>query len=267
MSTAAAKKEKRDRQLFFDREEKFAILSTMIRKTAGIFIGVFFLLNSLSFAHPFRPGEKLSYTIKLIGIPAGSQVLQVKEIVEDGTGPLYLLTSKVKSSGVVSFFFHLEDEIESYVDAKTLFPRFVRIKIQEDSRRENVEVEIKKEDKIKAFIWDKKRERKWEKKLSSPPLDMLSLIYWIRAQDLKIGKKYEVLLLDIPGSFKKIQFEISGLDKAYTYLGVFSALVCEQKGVENGIKVWFSQDKRHLPLYIQIATPFGYLKAILREIG
>jgi len=241
----------------------------MIRKiVAGIFILVFFTGISPCFSFPFSEGETLLYTIKLIGIPAGNQVLKVEETIKEKEGSLYFLTSKVESSGIVSVFFQLKDEVESYVDTETLYPQLVRINIKENSRREKIEVKIRKDkDKIRAFIWDKVRDKKWVRELSSPPLDILSLVYWIRAQNLKVGKKFEVLLLDTPGSFKNIKFEVSREDKAYTYLGVFPAFVCEQKGVKNGISVWFSQDKRHLPLYIQVNTPFGYLTAILQKLN
>lgn len=239
----------------------------MMRKILGIFAIVFFLLNSSSLAHPFKAGEKLCYTIKIVGIPAGSQVLEVQKVTGSEQNPLYVLSSRIKSSGVISFLFQMEDKIKSYVDVETLYPRLVKINIQENSRVENMEVKIENEDsKIEATVWDKKRKRKWTEQLSSPPLDMLSVIYWIRAQELKIGKKFEVLLLDTPGSFKNVQFEISGTEKAYTYLGVFPAFICQQTGTKGKIKIWLSKDERHLPLYIQISTPLGFLTAILQDM-
>jgi len=241
-----------------------------MKKLLGILIlALLFLLNPLPcFAHPFKVGEELHYIIKLIGIPAGSQVLKVEEVVEDEGDSLYALSSEVESFGVVSLFFQMEDKIKSYVDTETLYPRLVKINIRENSRIETMEVRIENEDsKIKAIIWNKKEEKKWTKELSIPPLDILSLIYWIRTQDLEVGRKFEVLLLDTPGNFKSVEFEVSGVDKAYTYLGVFPAFICQQIGVKNGIKVWFSKDERHLPLYIQINTPLGFLTAILQEVN
>ncbi|MBE0478365.1 DUF3108 domain-containing protein [Candidatus Aerophobetes bacterium] len=238
----------------------------MLKNILIIFTVVFLLANSPSLAHPFRVGEKLSYTIKLMGIPAGEQILEIKDIIEEDTRSLYVLSSTVRSTGIVSLFFQMEDKIESHVDVKTLYPRFVRIKIKENSRVEDIEVKIEEGDSIKATLYDKKREREWIEKIASTPLDILSLVYWIRNQELEVGKKFDVLLLDIPGSFKEIQFEVSGVEKAYTYLGTFPAFVCKQLETDNPIRVWISQDERRLPLYIQVTTSFGLLTAILRDV-
>ena len=246
----------------------FAILnSEMIKKIICLFFFIFFTGTLSCFAHPFYEGERLSYVIKLMGIPVGTQVLKVEDVIQEGEKSLYLLTSMVKTSGIASIFFDMDDRVESIVDSETFYPRFVRIKIKENSRREEIEAKIKENrENIKAFLWDKRRGKKWEEELSSSPLDILSLVYWIRAQKLEVGKKFEVLLLDIPGKFEPINFEVVREDKAYTYLGVFPALVCEQKNVKGRIRVWFSRDERHLPLYIQVDTSLGYLTAILRKV-
>ena len=184
----------------------------MLKKLIATLFLVVFLLNfpSLSLAHPFEVGEKLVYTIKLIGIPAGTQVLKVEGITESEDGPLYFLSSKLTTSGIISLFYHMENEIESYVDVETLHSRLVKMKVQENSQVKELEIVIKKEEHIEAFFQDQKSNKKWTKQLSSFPLDMLSLIYWGRSQELKIGQKYDVLLLDASGNFNDIQFEISG---------------------------------------------------------
>ena len=240
----------------------------MLRKLIGILFLVVFLLSfpSFSLAHPFEVGEKLVYTIKLIGIPAGTQVLKVEGIIESENGPLYFLSSKLTTSGIISLFYRMENEIESYVDVETLHSRLVKMRVQENSNVKEMEIVIKKEDKIKAFFYDRKTNKKWAEQLSSFPLDMLSLIYWGRSQELKIGQKYDVLLLDAAGNFNNVQCEISGVEKAYTYLGVFPAFVCKQTGIKNGVRVWFSQDERRLPLYLQLNTPYGLLTAILQKV-
>jgi len=74
-------------------------------------------------------------------------------------------------------------------------------------------------------------------------------------------------LVDSTGEFKKVQFKVTALEKVYTYMGVFSALVCEEMNISNGIKVWFSLDKRRLPLQIQVTTSLGFLTAILKEVS
>jgi hypothetical protein len=238
----------------------------MKRKGLIIFLPVFLALTSFSWAHPFQVGEKLVYTIKLIGLPVGTQTLQVKKIIQS-EDPLYLLTSEVKGSELLSLVYHLEDRIESYVDVKTLYPRLIKMNLREGSLEREMEIEINWEENKKAIIWDKKKDKKRLEELTSPPLDLLSLLYWIRTQNLKIGSEFKILLVDSTTKFKKVHFRVSALEKVYTYKGIFPALVCEEIALSDGIRVWFSLDERHLPLQIQVTTPLGFLTAILKEVS
>lgn len=225
------------------------------------------MLTSPVLAHLFQVGEKLTYNLKLIGFPVGTQTLQVKKILRKGEDCLYLLTSEVIGSEFLSLVYHLEDRIESYVRVDTLYPQLVRMDLKEGSLEKNLEIQIDWEREKKAIIWDKNKNRKWIEELSAPPLDLLSLIYWIRAQDLRVGREFEVLLVDSTADFKKIQFTVSSVDKVYTYQGVYPAFVLEETEISNGIKVWFSLDKPHLPLQIQVSTSLGFLVAILKEVN
>lgn len=234
---------------------------------------LFLLMVSFhSCAQPFQAGEKLIYTVKLIGLPIGTQTLQIEETMENGN-PLYQISWEIEASQLLSLIYYLDDKIKTYIDRETLYPRLIQMQIEEGSRRENLEIKINWDGERKeAIIWDKKRNKRKIKKLSSlsPPLDIVSLIYWIRAQNLSIGDKFEVLLIDSTGEFKEIQFKVSGLEKVYTYMGSLTALLCEQiyssqNQTPKEIKVWFSQDKKHIPVQIKVSTPLGYLTAILRE--
>jgi len=190
----------------------------------------------------------------------------VKETVLNDE-PLYVLSCTVKASELLSVIYTLDDRIESYVDKKTLYPRLVKMEIKEGSRRENLEITIKERGDIKeAIVWDKKEGEKKTQKVSPPYLDIVSLIYWIRVQKLKIGNEFGIFLVDSTGDFKKVHFRISASEKVYTYRGVIFAFLCEQTSPSNKIKVWISQDTKRIPVQIQVNTSLGYLTAILREI-
>jgi len=244
---------------------------TVIMKTKFVsifFLTVFiiFILPFLVLAHLFQVGEKLTYNLKLIGLPVGTQILQIKEVLHKDEDHLYLLTSEVTGSDLLSMVYHLEDRIESYVRVNTLYPQLVRMDLKEGSLEKKLEIKIDWEKERKAVIWDKNQNKKWTHTLSAPPLDLLSLIYWIRAQDLHVGRDFEVLLVDSTANFKKIRFIVSSVEKVYTYRGVYPAFVVEETEISNGVKVWFSLDKVHVPLQIQVTTPLGFLVAILKEV-
>lgn len=239
----------------------------MKQKGLVLFIPILLAFGPFSWGHPFQVGEKLVYTLKLIGFPVGTKILQVSKVTQYKGDSFYLLTSSIKGSEFLSLVYDLEDRVESYADIENLYPRLVRIDLREGSLKRELEIEINWEEDKEAIIWNKKEGKRRIEELSSPPLDLLSLLYWIRIQNLKIGNQFEVFLVDSTGKFKKVSFQVSALEKVYTYLGVFSAFVCEQINASNPIKVWFSVDQHHLPLQIQVSTSLGFLTAILREIN
>ncbi len=225
----------------------------------------FFLLISLpGISHSFKVGEKLVYNVKLLGLPIAEQELEVKDITEVNGYPTYLFTSYTKGSKIFSLFLNLEDRIESFADLKTLYPRMIKMDIHEGSRQEKVNILIDPKNKVAIFKNLKKNEE-WERKISYPFLDMISLVYWLRDQQLIVGKVFSIFLADTCG-FKKVKIEVTGTEKAYTYRGVYNALVCKEITDGTGIKMWFSIDDRCLPLQIQISTPLGLLIAILKEV-
>jgi len=129
----------------------------MKRRGLIIFVPIFLALTSPSWAYPFQVGEKLVYTLKLIGLPVGTQILQVKEITQSKEDLLYLFTSEIKGSELLSLVYYLEDRIESYVDVKTLYPRLVRMDLKEGSLEREMEIRINwEEDNKKATTWNKK---------------------------------------------------------------------------------------------------------------
>jgi len=140
----------------------------------------------------------------------------------------------------------------------------VRMNIREGSRQKKVNILVDLENKIAVFK-NIKEDKKQKKKISYPFLDMLSLVYWLRDQQLTVGRVFSILLVDSCG-FKKIKIKITGIEKVYTYKGVYDALACKEITDKTSIKMWFSTDDRHLPLQIQASTPLGFLIAILKEI-
>lgn len=238
-----------------------------MRKIIYVFILIIFVVNvttSTCFSYPFEVGEKLVYTLKLVGFPIGTQVMHVEGVNREDSKPLYVFSSIIQGSDFFSLFYKLDDRIKSYVDMEKLYSRKVIMRIREGSRREDIKVKINQNE---TTVWNISTGEKWMQKTPSYPLDVLSLIYWIRAQDLQIGKKFKISLLDSTGKFKDVEFEVCKVDKVYTYLGVFPSILCQQTDTMDGIKVWFSQNKERFPLQIQVSTPLGFLTAILKKIN
>lgn len=202
-------------------------------------------------AHPFKVGEKLTYTVKLSILRVGKQVLEVKKTVQINGQLTYHLYSSAKTSGLTGFFLPHDYRLESFVDVDTLYPCQIKSYAQEgNSRSKDIIVKIDQKKGI-ASMEDRAIEKKWERKLSTTTLDMTSLIYWLRNQELKVGQIFSFLLLeDI--SLRPIKIEVVKKEKVRNHL----AFLCSEVGSDE-IKIWFSADKNRLPLKIETGIATG----------
>ncbi|TET28607.1 DUF3108 domain-containing protein, partial [Candidatus Aerophobetes bacterium] len=189
----------------------------------GVFFGilllfVFFTQNPVLQAHPFRPGEKLTYVLKLRGVPVGSQVFEVRDGMRIRGRLTHLLFCSVKSSRFFSFFYYINDELESFADIDTLYSLQSRIRFQEGRHFRNYEVEIDM-DRMTALFEDKNSKKRWEQEVSFPIFDLVSLIYWLRTQNHRVGETFSVFFIDtglIYGEVKEIKIRVGEEEQVST---------------------------------------------------
>ncbi len=222
---------------------------------------LFFAITCLELgAHPFRIGEKLTYTVKLFLFSVGEQILEVNEIVEINGQLTYHLSSTVKTSGWADLLLSYSHRLDSFVDVDTLYPCQIRSYAQEgDSSPKDIIVQIDQKEGV-ASIKNRATEKEWERKLSTTTLDITSLIYWLRNQELKVGQIFSFLLLE-DTSLRPIKIEVVKKEKVGNYL----AFLCSEVG-SGKIKIWFSADKTRLPLKIETDITIGTLISKLVKI-
>ena len=211
-------------------------------------------------AHPFKIGEKLTYTVNLFLFSVGEQILEVKEITQINGQLTYHLCSRVETSGWADLLFSYNHKLESFVDVDTLYPCQIRSYAQEeDSPPKEIIVQIDQKKGV-ASIENRATEKKWERKLSTTTLDITSLIYWLRNQELKVGQIFSFLLLE-DTSLRPIDIEVVKKEK----VGNDLAFLCSEVG-SGKIRIWFSADKNHLPLRIETDITVGILTSKLVKI-
>jgi len=246
-------------------------LNVRMKKKEAKWIALIFFLFFFSVigcvglkASPFKVGEKLTYRVKLFGIPVGEKTLEVKDIVQIDGRSTYFLYSKVKTSGLADLFFPLDDEMKSFADVDTLYPCQINIHFQQgDLPAKDLVIQIDQKAGV-ARIEDRGKKQEWEKELSGPTLDTISLIYWLRTQDLQVGKMFSLFLLE-DSSLRDLKIEVVKKERINVAKENYSTFLCSEVG-SNKIKVWFSEDKSHLPVRIEVATDVGVLSAYLIKI-
>lgn len=255
------------------REKSFLPGGSGVFSERGLFSSILllFLFSTLSSAleaHPFQPGERLTYVLKLRGIPLGRQLLEVRDGHWIRGRSTHLLFCSVKSSGFLSFFYYLNDELESFADIDTLYSLRSRMRFKEGRHFRNFEVEIDM-DRMKALFEDKNSKKRWEQEVSFPIFDLVSLIYWLRTQNHTAGETFPVFFIDTGPSYgkvKEIKIQVGEPEQVSTYVGTFSAVRYSEAGEDNPITVWICQEEGSIPVKFQLSTRLGAIVAYLAKI-
>ena len=245
-----------------------------IKSTALIFILFFPLVIGCPElkAYPFQMGEKLIYTVKLSLFTVGKQILEVKDIVKINGYFAYHLFWRVKTLGWTDLLFALDERRESFIDIDTLYPHKITIYYEERGNlRKDWIVEIDQESGV-ALIRNKENEQEKTRLFSSPIFDILSLIYWLRTQEMEVGQIFSLFLLEDSHLEtydekigRKVRIKVVKKEEVRIHNLTYLTFLCSEVGSDK-IKVWFSVDEGHLPIKIEIGTDLGALTAYLTKI-
>lgn len=215
----------------------------------------------------FSPGEELTYAIKFGPIRAGTAVLSVVGYEWANGGLCYRLRSTVRSTGIFSKIFHVDDLTESWLDADSLFSRrYVRI-LHEGKYRKNEAVQIDARQGLAFYS-----PRGDTAAVTPGSQDVLSVLYYARGLPLDVG-----LGMMIPGHVdrKNVPFELRVLKRETVKVpaGRFSCGVVEpllrSAGLfkqEGRVTLWVSDDANRYPVIVRSRVKVGSISAVLESV-
>ncbi|SDX97639.1 Protein of unknown function [Lutibacter oricola] len=219
----------------------------------------------------FKGGEWLKYRMSYSNfLNAGYSTIDVKEIKKNGK-PAFHINGKGKSTGLVSVFFKVKDNYQTFISKETLKPyRFIR-KINEGGYTKDKEIFFDHQKK-EATVKNHKHNTEKKYPISSNIQDILSSMYFLRNQDLtnlKVGQEIELkMFFDQEINNFKLQF--IGKEVIKTKFGKVSTLKFKplvQAGrvfkEKESVTVWISNDKNKVPLKIKASLAVGSLRADL----
>jgi hypothetical protein len=212
--------------------------------------------------------EKLVYDVSWTGMKAGSAVLEVS-----AQGDELRIVNTIRSSGLVSAFFSMDDKTESVIFGKkdgTLsgLPKFFREKINEgkthtvkEARFDFTNLRVDSSDLLK----------KTEKTdpISARTYDSLSSLYFIRAGELVPGESIYFDLYDFKHLWNT-EVRVVKREEIRTPLGKFKTILVSTqlkfKGVPSrvgNLTVWISDDARRIPVRITTKLKLGEITMTL----
>jgi len=224
---------------------------------------------------PFAPGERLDYEVTWSIFRAGTVSATLQSEGQEAKDD-YTVTTTAHSQGFVSLLFDVQNEFRSFFNPQTLCSERISKKINEGRRRKETEIVFDSE--RKRAILDERDLNKpheplkhAENEIPSCVEDVVTVFYYLRRQDLQIGKPLHLPVNDGSKTYD-VTMDVQTREAIQTPLGNRSAIRVEPKVFSGLFKrkgralVWFSDDDQHLPLRIKFMIAVGPITATLKSI-
>ena len=220
----------------------------------------------------FKSGEKLRYKMSYSGfLTAGTAVLELNEVELEGKKVFYSRGSGW-TSGIIKWFFKIDDVYESYFDKETIKPYYFKRKIDEGGYKKHRNTQFNYDLK-KAYVQDFINQKDTIVAFSNVQ-DMMSSFYYLRTQDVKGMKKGDEIAIDMFMDSQVYPFKLRFLGKEVlkTKFGKINTLVFRplvQSGrifkAEESVTIWITDDANKIPIKMQADLSVGSLRAELQD--
>ncbi len=243
---------------------------TLILKSTLIFILLVFVTFALG-AQPLlnqpvnkvslRTGETLEYSVKVKGIPAGSQIIQIKDQKIIGGRMVYHLRSYSSVNSFFYLFYPFSDQVESYVLKDNFYPVKFQRHLIDGKYNGSTTINIDDSKLIAEVIKDKRR---FEVKVPSGVQDELSMLYLIRLRKIEVGNEYEFSLI-ISNKVYNVVVQVLRTEEIKTVLGKTKTIVL--RSMPKDVLLWITNDEDRIPVRLEINTKIGKLVADLKAMS
>jgi hypothetical protein len=218
----------------------------------------------------FKSGESLRYKMSYSGfLRAGTAVLEVEE--KDYNGKKVFYTKGTGwTSGMIKWFFEVDDLYESYFDKDTIKPYLFKRKINEGGYKKHRITSFNYQSN-KAYVQDFTNQKDSSIAFTNVQ-DMLSSFYYLRNTETKNLKKGDEIDLDMFLDSKIYPFKLRflGREVIRTKFGKVKSLIFRPL-VESGrifkaqesVTIWITDDANKIPIKMKADLAVGSLRAEL----
>ncbi len=222
---------------------------------------------------PFSPGEKLSYEVSWVHIPAGEMRLEVMPMKELEGKKAYHFMMTSTTYSYVDLFYKLRQTVDAFTDNGMTHSIFYRKKTRGKKDRDET-VHFDWESRVATY----EKNGRAEDKVALLPgtFDPLAIFYVLRLHDLHVGRTVQVPVSDgkkcVMGKADVVKREnIRVGERIYdTFLvlpdlkhigGVF------RKSKNAVLKIWFAADGTKIPVRVESKVKVGSFVAELTRIS
>ena len=208
----------------------------------------------------YRVGERLTYNVDFANFVSAAHV----ELFVAGRGTFYnrdgiQLRAHVETVGVVNVaLLSINNDYTTYVDPRTGLPFRAQQVVREAGRASEAERDYNQPagtDAIPAKV------RTGE---FPGTYDVLSALYRVRALPLSDGSSYLLTVIH-DGDQYNAELKVIGRERLKTNIGSSNTIVTRLivKSHDYNVRVYFSDDERHVPVLITAKLPSGEIRAEL----
>jgi hypothetical protein len=198
-------------------------------------------------ALPFDVGERLRFDITYLGIRGGSAEIVVQHPVKVGNGWAMRVTGEVVSAAWYAWITRVHDAIEAVFDPRAGYRPIQFYMNQQESRYFNSKI-LKFDFAQGALYYLRQNVGQMERSATLEVPIFTSEKTWTgRVKHLR-SENRKVLGQSMPTDVYALDTQFGGL--------------IQQEG---DIRIWFTQDTRRLPVYVQADVAFGYIEVDLAE--
>ena len=210
---------------------------------------------------PIKIGEVLTYTVKIAGISAGKQVTEVVQQTTIDGNDVYRLTSESRTNSLFAKFYHFQDLKESYITIDQLYPLRFTKSLEEPSYRARVEVNFYCDNGAAEYS---KNEACKKIKVPIGTQDELSMVYFVRSKDLRVGRTYTFPVL-IKDAVEDVVLTAYRREVVKTEaLGRVETIALR---TSHGYLIWLTNDEHRFPVRIEADTRVGKLVGTLKSVN
>ncbi len=204
----------------------------------------------------FAVGEELRYDVKYGPIKAGEARLAITDSLECLDRTCYRAVNELKTTGFFSRFFKVNDRIESYLDHEGIFPWKIKKRLREGHYKQD-----------RLTILDHRQGLAYSENdsVAIPPFtqDMLSIIYFIRTQDLDRNRPIPTESISNVKLYP-VNIVTLGRETITVPAGTFDCYIITPRYQEGFDKkprgelyLWLSNDAQKLPVKMKTTLEFG----------
>jgi hypothetical protein len=228
----------------------------------------------------FAEGEKLTFKVRYGFIRAGTATMEVMPGKEIRGNPVYHIQTRAESAAAFNWVYEVRDVVDSYMDKRGLFSWKFDKRLREGGYMVDLLVDYFPEDSLADVHYTRFEDEETIRdqdnyQVKTPPfsLDVLAAFYYIRTQELEVGKVFTFINHDNKKVYD-LEVHVYPREIAETAAGNFNCFVVEpflkgeglfqQKGK---LRVWMTDDKFKIPVQMKSEVAVGHITTELEEIS